>query len=85
MVAIPLDNDQHGNAMQTACTGTGEIVPLKKLSVVCLHKAVKQVLTEDSYKKNALRLQEAIKRCGGVKKAADIIEQAVSTEEPVLA
>ncbi|MGD1913878.1 MAG: glycosyltransferase [Rivularia sp. (in: cyanobacteria)] len=85
MVAIPVANDQPGIAMRIAWTGTGEVVPLNKLSVESLHKAVKQVLTEDSYKKNALRLQEAIKRCGGVKKAADIIEQAVSTEEPVLA
>ncbi|MEM7712400.1 MAG: glycosyl transferase family 1, partial [Cyanobacteria bacterium P01_A01_bin.68] len=68
-----------------AWTGAGEVVPLKKLSVEKLQKAVKQVFTEDSYKKNALRLQEGIKQAGGVKKAVDIIEQAVSTKEPVLA
>ena len=85
MVAIPVTNDQPGIAARIAWTGAGEIVPLKKLSVERLQKAVKQVLTEDSYKKNALRLQEAIKRSGGVKKAADIIEQAVSTRKPVLA
>jgi hypothetical protein len=43
------------------------------------------VLTQDSYKKNAIRLQEAIRRAGGVNRAADIIEQAVSTGKPVLA
>jgi UDP:flavonoid glycosyltransferase YjiC (YdhE family) len=47
--------------------------------------AVEKVLTEDSYKQNALRLQEAIKRAGGVQRAADIIERAVSTGKPVLA
>ncbi|MEA5593225.1 glycosyltransferase [Rivularia sp. UHCC 0363] len=85
MVAIPVANDQPGIAARVAWTGVGEVVPLKKLSVERLQKAVKQVLTEDSYKKNALRLQEAIKQAGGVKKAADIIEQAVSTGKPVLA
>lgn len=85
MVAIPVANDQPGIASRIAWTGAGEVVPLKKLNVERLHKAVKQVLTEDSYKKNALRLQEDIKRSGGVKKAADIIEQVVSTGEPVLA
>jgi UDP:flavonoid glycosyltransferase YjiC (YdhE family) len=43
-----------------------------------LRKAVERVLTEDSYKKNALRLQEAIEQAGGASKAADIIEEAVS-------
>ena len=84
MVAIPVANDQPGIATRIAWTGTGEVVPLKKLSVEKLQKAVKQVLTEESYKNNALRLQEAIKQSGGVKKAADIIEQAVATGEPVL-
>jgi zeaxanthin glucosyltransferase len=41
-------------------------------------------LTEDSYKKNALRLQEAIKRAGGVKKAADIVERVLSTGKPIV-
>ncbi len=85
MVAIPVANDQPGIAARIAWTGAGEVVPLKKLSVERLNKAVKQVLTEDSYKNNALRLQEAIKQGGGVSKAADIIEQVVSTGEPVLA
>ena len=41
--------------------------------------------TENSYKTNALRLQEAIRRAGGVSRAADIIEQVVATGKPVLA
>jgi UDP:flavonoid glycosyltransferase YjiC (YdhE family) len=57
---------------------------LAKLSVERLRKAVERVLTEDSYKKNALRLQEAIKESGGVIKAADIIEEAVSAGKSVL-
>ncbi|MFM7910080.1 MAG: glycosyltransferase, partial [Microcystis sp.] len=85
MVAIPVTNDQPGIAARIAWTGAGEVIPFNKVSVKRLHKAVKRVLAEDSYKKNALRLQEAIKRAGGVGRAADIIEQAVSTGKPVLA
>ncbi len=85
MVAIPVANDQPGIAARIAWAGVGEVLPLKKLSVESLQTAVKKVLTEDSYKTNALQLQEAIKQAGGVKKAVDIIEQAVSTGEPVLA
>lgn len=85
MVAIPIANDQPGIAARIAWAGCGEFVSLKRLSVSKLRSAIERVLTEDSYKKNALRLQEAIKRAGGVKKAADIIEQVVATGKPVLA
>ena len=84
MVAIPITNDQPGVAARIAWTGTGEVIPLKKVSVEKLQKTIKQVLTADSYKKNALRLQEAIRRAGGVSKSADIIEQAIYTGQPVV-
>lgn len=85
MVAIPVANDQPGVATRIAWTGAGEFIPLKKLNVPRLRNAVKRVLTEESYKQNALRLQEATHLAGGVSRAADIIEQAVSTGKPVLA
>jgi MGT family glycosyltransferase len=85
MVAIPIANDQPGVAARIAYTKVGEMVPLKKLSVPKLRTAIIKVLTEDSYKKRAIALQEAIERCGGVKKAADIIEQVILTGKPVLA
>jgi zeaxanthin glucosyltransferase len=84
MVAIPIANDQPGVAARIAWTGTGEVVPLKRLGVSRLRSSIERVLTEDSYKKNALRLQTAIKQAGGVKRAADIIEQAVATGKPVI-
>jgi MGT family glycosyltransferase len=85
MVAIPIANDQPGVAARIAWTGTGEVVPLSRLSVPRLRSAIQRVLTEDSYKNNASRLQEAIARAGGVRRAADIVEQAISTGKPVLA
>ena len=85
MVAIPIANDQPGIAARIAWTGAGEVVPLSQLSVPRLRAAVQRVLTEDSYKNNASRLQDAIRRAGGVGRAADIIEQAIATGKPVLA
>lgn len=84
MVAIPIANDQPGTAARIAWTGAGEMVQLSRLSVSKLKAAIRRVLTEDSYKQNALRLQAAIRQAGGVTRAADIIEQAVSTGKPVL-
>lgn len=85
MVAIPVTNDQPGVAARIAWTGAGEVVPLKQITVPRLQKAISQVLTQPSYKENALRLQKAINTAGGVTRAADIIEQVVSTGKPVLA
>jgi zeaxanthin glucosyltransferase len=85
MVAIPIAHEQPGIAARIAWTGAGELVPLSRLSVPRLRGAIQRVLTQDSYKKNATRLQEAIRRAGGVSRAIDIIEQAVSTGKPVLA
>lgn len=77
MVAIPVANDQPGVAARIAYTGVGEVVALKELSVPKLRSAIVKVLTQESYRKRAIEMQGAIVGAGGVKKAADIIEQAV--------
>lgn len=84
LVAIPVTNDQPGVAARIAWTGVGEFVPLSRLSVPKLRAAIQKVLTENSYKENAIKLQQSIQASGGVTRAADIIEQAVSTGKPVL-
>ena len=85
MVAIPITNDQPGVAARIAWTGTGKVVPLEEVSVENIRRAIEQIIRKDSYKNNALKLQESIKQAGGVTKAADIIEQAIATGKPVLA
>jgi MGT family glycosyltransferase len=84
MVAIPVANDQPGVATRIAWLGCGETIPVKKLTVEKLRKAIEKVLTKDSYKQNAVRLQKAIQQAGGVIRATDIIEQAISTGKPVI-
>lgn len=83
MVAIPITNDQPGVAARVAWIGAGEIVPLNKLTAARLQTAIKLVLTQDSYRQNALRLKRSIAESGGVSHAADIIELAISTRKPV--
>jgi MGT family glycosyltransferase len=84
MIAIPITNDQPAVAARIAWTGTGEFVPLKSLNTSKLRSAIEKVLFQNSYKENAARIQEAIRRAGAVSKAADIIEQVISTGKPVL-
>jgi zeaxanthin glucosyltransferase len=83
MVAIPVTNDQPGVAARIAYTGTGEVIPLTKLSVEALKNALHKVLTDPSFKNNALRLQGAIQQAGGVNRAADIIEQVANSKKSV--
>ena len=83
MVAIPITNDQPGVAARIAWIGAGEIVPLNKLTAARLATALKLVLTTESYRYNAFRLKQSIAQSGGVSRAADIIELAISTRQPV--
>lgn len=85
IVAIPITNEQPGIAARIARTGAGEVLTLKYLEASKLKNVIERVLTESSYKENALRLQKAIYTAGGVSKAADIIEQAIESRKPVVA
>ena len=85
MVAIPMVNDQPGIAARIAWTGSGEVVPLPRLTVPKLRNAIERTLAQDSYKQNAMRLQTAIAQAGGVSRAADIVEKMASIGKPVLA
>jgi len=85
LVAVPVANDQPGVGARIAWTGTGEVIPLKRLSAAKLKQAVGRVLQESHYKENALGLQEAIRCAGGVTQAAQIVEQVARTGDPVWA
>lgn len=84
MVAIPITYEQPGTAARIKWTGTGEALPLASLNATELQAAIQRVLTEDSYLNNALKLKESIRQSGGVKRAADIVEQVVKSGHPVL-
>lgn len=83
MVAIPITNDQPGVGARIVWIGAGEVVPLSRISTTNLRAAIQKVLTQDSYKSNASRLQQAILQSGGVSRAADIVETAIATGKPV--
>lgn len=82
MVAVPISLDQPGVAARIAWTGTGKVVPLSRLSVPKLRETITQVLTHESYKTNAVQLQQALHDAGGVSHAVDIIEKVISKGNP---
>jgi zeaxanthin glucosyltransferase len=85
MVAIPISIDQPGLASRLAWAGAAEVVSPKGIDVSRLREAIEQVLTDRSYRQNALRLQNALYQAGGVNRAVDLIEKAVLTRKPVIA
>lgn len=85
LVAIPITNEQPGIASRLARTKAGKTLQLSKLNEITLRTAISEVLSESSYRDNAQQLQKIIQASGGVKEAADIIEQAAQTRQPVIA
>lgn len=78
MIAVPLAHDQPAIAARIGRTGAGIVIPPRKLSCAGLRAAVELILPQNSsYRKHAQRLQEAIRQAGGLKGAADIVEQVV--------
>lgn len=85
LVAIPITNDQPAVAARIAWSGVGEVVPSARLTVDRLRRAIGRVLAEPSYRHQAQRQRSAIQQAGGVQTAADLVERAIATGQPVLA
>jgi MGT family glycosyltransferase len=84
LVAIPIANDQPGVAARLVWSGAGAVVPLRRLTAPRLRAAIERVLADGEVRAQAQRLQAAIQRCGGVGRAADLIERALASGQPVL-
>lgn len=84
MIAIPITADQPGMAARIAHAGAGEFIPLAKLNVSRLKIAINRVFQDQTYRDNAAKLRSAIQEAGGVDYAANIVEQVIHTQAPVL-
>ena len=80
LIAIPITHDQPAVASRIVRKGLGIAITLPELSVSRLRTAIERVLEEDKYRQKVAQLQDAIKNSGGVKLAADLVEQAFSTQ-----
>lgn len=80
LVAIPITFEQPGTGARIRSTGVGEVLSLSKLNTSSLRLAIKRVLLENSYRKNALRIQQSIHTGGGAKQAANIIERVIEPQ-----
>lgn len=83
MVAIPITNDQPGVAARLSWLGAGQVVPLAGLRADPLRKAIQTVLTDPGYRQRARNLQKQFQALDGVRRAADIAEEALNARQPV--
>jgi MGT family glycosyltransferase len=82
-LAIPITYDQPGVAARVAHKRTGVVTSLDKLDADHLAFLLNEVLTNPTYRENALKMQRAIIEANGLSVAADFIEESVGTSRKV--
>jgi len=76
-LAIPITYDQPGVAARIAHKRTGVVTSLDKLNADHLAFLLNEVLTDPTYRENALKMQRAIAEANGLSVAADRIEESL--------
>jgi zeaxanthin glucosyltransferase len=84
MVAIPLAHDQPAVAARLARLGIAEVLPVMRLSVKKIHRALTTVLNDPSYRAAAVKMQAKLQSLNGVQRAGDIIEQSLDEHAAAL-
>lgn len=82
LVVVPLGADQPENAARCAALGVGETIEAQDLTPSTVHAAVRAVLGDAAYRRNAERLQREIRALPGPEDAVTLLEelaQAVRT------
>jgi UDP:flavonoid glycosyltransferase YjiC (YdhE family) len=65
-------------------SGVGLSASFRKSAVPELRRLVELVLRDEGFRRRARELQTAMRAAGGVARAAEIVEQALTTRRPVL-
>lgn len=84
IVAIPITNDQPGVAARLVHTGAGMMVSLDDLNAERLKATLVSVFESCRFREQAKAMQEEIRELGGAVRAADLIETAIESCNPVL-
>jgi MGT family glycosyltransferase len=76
IVALPVMNDGLGTARRIVWTSCGEMLRPSEIRPAQLRTVIKQVLNNSRYREAAERFRDACRDAGGLKRAADVIENA---------
>ena len=83
MVALPRSADQPAVASRVAYAGVGLLGSFWRPNAEEIRVLVQRVLGEDSFRRRAKELQQAMLHAGGVSRAADVAEEALLTRRAV--
>jgi UDP:flavonoid glycosyltransferase YjiC (YdhE family) len=78
IVGIPMFADQRDMAVRVADAGIGIWLDKRKFTTADLRAALLRVLGDDTFRRAMPPVQQALADAGGVRRAADLIEQAVA-------
>ncbi len=84
IVALPRSADQPANAARVVYAGAGLCASFRRGTPRELREVIQRVLTGESFRQRARQLQQAMLAAGGVRRAADIAEEALTSRRPVL-
>lgn len=78
VVAVPITYEQPAIGRRVEWTGSGQVVPLSSLNARSLRGVISEILADSRYAESASRMAAAIRKAGGVSRAADLVEAAVA-------
>lgn len=84
MVALPRSADQPGNAARIAYSGAGLCSSFHHGTPEELRGVIERVLAESRFREQVALLRQAMIAAGGPRRAADIVELAMTARRPVL-
>lgn len=79
VMAVPITFEQPAIAARVCWAGAGRSLPLRGINPRQLREGIKTLLENPQYSLNAKRVADSIRAAGGVVRAADIVEDVVST------
>ncbi|MGC1274971.1 MAG: glycosyltransferase [Planctomycetaceae bacterium] len=83
MLCVPITNDQPGVARRVEWVGAGEVLPVGRVTPDRLRSQLTQILDDPDYAAKARHCREQIAKADGLRRAADVIEQAFSSGQRV--
>jgi MGT family glycosyltransferase len=83
VLALPRQGDQLGMAARLEHGGAGLVSSFRSSTPKELRQLAERILADDSFRRRAQELGRAIQAAGGVQRAAEITEQALTTGRPV--
>ncbi|MEW4455309.1 glycosyltransferase [Bremerella sp. JC817] len=84
MLCLPVTNDQPGVAKRVEYHGSGRVIPVQKVTTKRLRAELDRLQNDPKFQQKADQFQADIASRDGLEMAADLIEQAFRTGQPII-